>query len=357
MRLLHAADFGGVAPGGFIPMIVALARRVRARGDAFALVVPRVEGASWYPALRAAGAELHVVRDGFHAARVARAWRPDVAHVHFFGWETPVTLALWPTRCRIVWQAHSTSSRDGRVRRSPTAFAKYRFAGARAARFVAVSHAVADEIALRGAARARIVVIHNAIDAVRFRPPRAEERATARTALGLAADERAILFFGRDAVLKGADVLAAALAREPLRAQRGLAVVSVATPDDARAALARYARVVAVERAEDVVPLLWACDALAVPSRGEGFGLVLLEALSTGLPAAASDLGALREAAAGDPAVRFAPAGDAGALAHALSAALAAGRGDGARGGERLTPDDWAARVEALYADIGARNI
>ena len=356
MRLLHAADFGGVAPGGFVPMIVALARRVRARGDDFALVVPQVEGASWYPAARAAGAELHVVRDRFEAARVARAWRPDVAHVHFFGWELAVTLALWPTSCRIVWQAHSTSARDGRMRRSATSFAKYRLAGARVARFVAVSHAVADEIALLGAPRARIVVIYNAIDAARFVPPSELERATARAALGLGANERAILFFGRDPVLKGADVLAEALAREPLAALRELAIVSVATPDAARGALARHARVVDVGRADDVVPLLWACDALAVPSRGEGFGLVLVEALATGLPVAASDVGALREAAAGDPAVRFAAVGDADALARALGAALAAGRGDGRGSAERSTLEQWAERVDALYDELGARG-
>src|SRR5947209_9276693 len=292
MRLLHAADFGGVAPGGFIPMILAIARRVRARGDEFALVVPRAEGATWYPAARAAGAELHVVRDGFEAARVARAWRADVAHVHFFGWEIPVTLALWPSRCRIVWHAHSTSARDGRVHRTAAAFVKYRLAGARVARFVAVSHAVADEIALLGAPRARIAVLHNAIDATRFVPPSALERAAARGALGLGANDRAILFFGRDPVLKGADVLAEALAREPLGAERELAIVSVATPDGARGALARHARVVDVARADDVVPLLWACDALAAPSRGEGFGLVLVEALATGLPVHTGDLSA-----------------------------------------------------------------
>ena len=43
------------------------------------------------------------------AARFARAWRPDVAHVHFFGWEPAVTLALAASRARLFWHAHSTS--------------------------------------------------------------------------------------------------------------------------------------------------------------------------------------------------------------------------------------------------------
>lgn len=340
MRVLHAADFGGSAPGGFVPLLVALARRLRARGDAFALAVPRVADATWHPLVREAGAELHVVSGGAEAARFARAWRPDVAHVHFFGWELPVTLALWPSRARVFWHAHSTSLRDGRVRRGPRSVAKYRGAGMRVERFVAVSRAIGAEIAALGAPARRIVTIPNAVDARRFRPPSFAERAEAREALGIGG-ERAVLFFGRDPELKGAGVLAGAL-----RDVRDAAVIAVATPEPAREALAAHARVVAIERADDVVPLLWAADALAMPSRGEGAPFVLLEALRTGLPAAATDLPALREA--GGDAVRYAPVDDARAFAEALDAALAAPRGvPPANDGDPL--DAWAQQMLALY--------
>ncbi|HYW54502.1 MAG TPA: glycosyltransferase family 4 protein [Dongiaceae bacterium] len=362
MRVLHAADFGGVAPGGFVPLLAALARRVTARGDDFALVVPQVAGATWHPLVRAAGAELHTVRGAREAVRFARAWRPDVAHVHFFPWHVPLTLGLWSTRARIFWHAHSTSLRRGRVRASAKSMTKYRLIGARAERIVTVSSAVADELAALGAPRARIVAIPNAVDSARFRPPTADERAAARAALALAPDERAVLFFGRDPHLKGADVLAAALpqlARTAGARSERIAMVAVATPADARGALARHARVVAIEAAPDVVPLMWACDALAMPSRGEGFGLVLLEAALAGLPVAASDLPALREAAAGHANVRFAAAGDADALAcalrealampHALRDASASSSAPAPRSAEPNALDDWAERVDALY--------
>ncbi len=342
MRVLHAASFGGTEPGGFVPLIAALGERLRARGDAFAFVVPRVAGASWYPLVQAAGAELHVVPDARAAARLARAWRPDVAHVHFYGWEPAFTLGLWTSPARLFWHAHSVLRADaGAARATPRTLVRYRLIGARAERFVAVSQAVAGELIRVGAPRGRVSVVLNAVDPRRFRPPSPAERAAARAALGLGAAP-AILFFGRNPRLKGADVLAAALPAVP-----GATVLTVATPAAAHAALAASAPAVALERVADVVPLLWAADALAVPSRGEGFGLVLLEAALCGLPVVASDLPALRESAAGQPHVAFTPPGDAAALAAGLRAALAAGRAVPAPSAD--SPAGWADRILALY--------
>ncbi len=344
MRVLHAASFFGQTPGGFVPLIAALARHLEARGDRFALVAPRVDGAGWQATQRDALGELHLVDGAAHAAQVARAWRPDIAHVHFFGWEGRVTTALWLQRARVMWHVHSTvtSRPRGRAIASVRSLLKYRALGARVERFIAVSAAIGDELAQQGAPRSRIAVIRNAVDARRFRPPSDAERAAARAQLAL--DERpAILFFGRDPALKGADVLAESLAR-----MTRPTVVAVATPDETRAALARHADVVALERVDDTVPLFWAADALAMPSRAEGFGLVLMEAMLTGLHVAASDLPALREVAEGHAAVHFAPAGDAEAFATALRASLA-----GTRSAARDIDDDmldrWVREVTALY--------
>lgn len=342
MRILHAADFGGTAPGGFVPLIAALARLLRARGDAFALIVPRVAGATWHGLVRDAGADLHVVDGVAEAARIARAWRPDVAHVHFFGWEIAITSALWPSRAQIFWHAHSTSLRGG-IGVSPRSLFKYRVAGARVARHVAVSQAVAGELVARGAPERRIVVVPNAIDTARFRPPAGDERRIARAALGLAPGERAILFYGRDPHIKGADILA-----DALRALPGTAVIAVATPDATRAHLAERARLIAVERTDDVRPLLWAADALAMPSRGEGSPLAFLEALASGLPIAASGIPALREAGAGRPGVFYARSDEPAAFAAALAEALGSARLQPPAGGDGLAA--WARAIAGLYA-------
>jgi glycosyltransferase involved in cell wall biosynthesis len=124
-----------------------------------------------------------------------------------------------------------------------------------------------------------------------------------------------------------------------------LAVSRRAPPRDE---LAASARVVAVERADDVVPLMWAADALAMPSRGEGLSFTQLEAAATGLAVVASDLPALREG--GDARALFFPPEDANALADALRAALASPRATDLPPSEDDGVSRWAARIIALYA-------
>ena len=65
--------------------------------------------------------------------------------------------------------------------------------------------------------------------------------------------------------------------------------------------------------------LLAGAAAMALPSRYEGFGLPVLEALASGTPVLASDLPVLREV--GGEHVRYLPVGDADAWAVALGAA------------------------------------
>jgi glycosyltransferase involved in cell wall biosynthesis len=348
VRVLQLASFYGTSAGGFVPLIGALARALVARGDELALVAPRVPDATWHAAARDAGIELHLVDGGADALRFARAWRPDVAHVHFADWATRATAALWTSRARILWHIHSsvTAHENGRAERTPRTLAKYRLVGSRVERFVAVSAAIREEVVRNGAPRARVALVTNAVDGARFRPPTHVERDAARAALGVG-DRPAILFFGRDPRIKGADVLADALSgfERPV-------VIAVSTPAEARDLLAREADVIAIERTDDVVPLLWAADALAMPSRAEGFGLVLREAVLSGLPAAATDLPALRETAAGDASVHFALPENPRAFGVALRAALAM-----PHGADEIAPrpDDslarWANEVLALYAE------
>jgi glycosyltransferase involved in cell wall biosynthesis len=349
MRIVWAAAYGGRHRGGFVPALEAVARRLIARGDAIEVVVPDVGPAPWHDDVRALGAAVHVVSGGPRAAaRTVAALRGDVVHAHFHDWLVAVTLAVWPSRARLVWHLHSAfQTAPGPVRPTPKRWLKYGLLSARAAAIVCVTRTIAKEAAALGAPARKLLVVPNAVDTERFRPAAPAERAAARARLGLNG-RPAVAFFGRDPRIKGADVLAAAL-----RAVGDeLAVVAVGTPDDALAELGRHARVVSVPFTDDVREVLWAVDALALPSRGEGMPFVALEALACGLGIAASDLPWAAELAREHGGVRLARSEDAAALAAALRETVRAPKPEPAPAGEL---DRWAERIVDVY-DGGARG-
>jgi N-acetyl-alpha-D-glucosaminyl L-malate synthase BshA len=77
--------------------------------------------------------------------------------------------------------------------------------------------------------------------------------------------------------------------------------------------LAEFVRYVGV--VDDVVPLLAAADVLLLPSETESFGLVALEALASGVPVVASDVGGLPEVVEHGVTGFLAPVGDVDSMA------------------------------------------
>ena len=92
-------------------------------------------------------------------------------------------------------------------------------------------------------------------------------------------------------------------------------------------------------------------DVFALPSRHEGFGMPVLEAMAQGTAVLASDLPVLREV--GADAVAYAPAGDVGAWAETLGRLLgdpAARSALGAAGLARASTFTWEASAAAHLA-------
>lgn len=98
---------------------------------------------------------------------------------------------------------------------------------------------------------------------------------------------------------------------------------------------------------DDLRPVVAGASAVVLPSRDEGFGLPLLEALAAGTPVVASDLPVLREV--GRTHATYAPVGDAAAFAEAIRSVLD-DPGDAARRREHATRFTWAASAEGHRA-------
>jgi glycosyltransferase-like protein len=110
---------------------------------------------------------------------------------------------------------------------------------------------------------------------------------------------------------------------------------------------------------DDDMPVLYrAADVLAFPSTREGFGLVVVEAMASGLPVVTSDIPVLAEFLRDDDDCLMTPVGDSGPLAQAivrlvnddeLRARLTASARDTVA---RHTWDEAAERAEGVYAGV-----
>ncbi|MGH3785674.1 MAG: glycosyltransferase family 4 protein [Pseudonocardiaceae bacterium] len=127
---------------------------------------------------------------------------------------------------------------------------------------------------------------------------------------------RYLLFVGAAQPRKGLDVLL-----EAHRSQPDLAPLVLAGPAGWGPENAASSRVLTMGYLDeaDLRCVVAGATALVLPSRDEGFGLPVLEAMAAGIPVVCSDLPALREVAGG--LTTLVPPGDPAALAAALAAA------------------------------------
>lgn len=227
----------------------------------------------------------------------------------------------------------------------------------RADRLIAVSHytkqTVVDALAIPAD---RIDVVHNGVDAERFRPLAVPKEL--RDRYGLPADRRYVLFVGSEDPRKNLAALLRAMAA--LRQGGvGATLLKVGAPAflERRAHHLQLCEALGIADAvrwidavsEEDLPLLYnLADVFAFPSRYEGFGLPVLEALACGTPVVALRRSSVPELVGdvaglvdGDDPITFAAA-----LADALMDRDhgAAARVDQAR---RFT---WAGAAEAVAA-------
>ena len=176
-----------------------------------------------------------------------------------------------------------------------------------------------------------------------------------------AGSEPRLLCVGRLIPIKGHLVLLRALAQA--RAQVPEVTLAIAGRGPLAPALRAYGRELGVEDAVRflgfVSPVQAAIEDAAVvvvPSLGEGFGMVALEAMERARPVIASAVGGLPEIVADGETGLVVPPADAETLAEAivslagdLARAAAMGEAGRERALEQFTPERCVERVEALY--------
>jgi glycosyltransferase involved in cell wall biosynthesis len=230
-------------------------------------------------------------------------------------------------------------------------------------RIVTLTDRGTDEHLARGIGRrAQYRTVPSGVPTAELRA-RAPGRAEARRALGLPADAFVVGALGRLVPVKGFDVLVAAL--PAVAAAVPSARVLLVGDGPERAALQAQAAACGVGQrlhvtgaTAEIARALAACDVLAAPSRNEGMGRALVEAMALGVPVVAAAVGGIPAVVGDREGGRLVPAGDDAALAealvelgvdHGLRAKLAAAAPARA---EAFSAEAAAAAMRAVYHEL-----
>ena len=271
-----------------------------------------------------------------------RAWSADIVHAHDARSHALAMLALMGTRAAplVVTRRVPFTPKSARL--------KY---GERIARFVAISNAVRDAMVSGGIHPDRIDVVHSgiALPSVTVAPR------DWRDELGWPADSIIAGVVGAMTVEKGTDSLALmshhlgdSVAAHRLRL---LMIGGARGGDISLGRLAGYS----TGFIDDIQPAMAGLDFLIHPSRAEGLGTAVLDAMALGVPPVAFSVGGLTEVIAPGESGLLVPPGDVVALAaavarmvsdHGLRARLA----DGARNRAQSFDDSRMTKgTEAVY--------
>ena len=227
---------------------------------------------------------------------------------------------------------------------------------------IAISGGVADSLAAAGVDLKRVTVVHSGVDCDHFRPPTIQQRADARGARGISDDEIVISAVGALEQRKGHRYLIEAVGGLAATGKfkcfiAGQGAIGKILQGEI-AVLRRLDRIKLLGRVDDLRELLWTSDIFVMPSLKEGLGVAALEAMASGLPVIASEVGGLREVVEDDRTGIIVKPANATAIASAIlrlaeSAALRTQMGAAARARvvENYSMEKMAARTLALYRE------
>ena len=252
----------------------------------------------------------------FHVPALVRALTPvldrlrdearfDVIDASFFFPDGPAAVALG----RRYGVPVSVKARGADIHlwgRAPATRTQVARAAMRADGLLAVSDAMADDVAALGVSRHRIRVHHTGVDQSRFQPI---DREAAKQALGVTGP--LVVSLGALIPRKGHGVVIDAVARLP-----GVTLMIVGEGAERAALTARAGRAGVADRVRligavphaDLPPLLGAADVMALASASEGLANAWVEALACGTPVVITPAGGAEDVVTSRVAGRIAQA-------------------------------------------------
>lgn len=320
--------------------------------------------------LAAAGAEFHVFEMGgfldlsilIPLVRELKRLRPNILHCHLVRANLYGRIAALLAGVPVVLNTHhgiedymiSESMRNRAVRKFE------RMTDGLVTRHVAVSHvmrrAAIDYLHI---APERIAAIPNGVNLDLYDAER-RARMDVRRELGLAADAIVVGSVGILNETKNFQLLIR-VAKDVIEANRNVQFVIFGEGEE-RLILEKMildlglaGSVFLAGFRSDVARCLAALDIFALTSRSEGFGLAVAEAMASGLPCVAFDVGALAELVANGQTGWLAPAGDAEGFARRIAQLVASPqmRIDMGRASSERAKSDFSAAVMAQnYSEL-----
>jgi glycosyltransferase involved in cell wall biosynthesis len=376
MRIVHVLD--GIGVGGAEFVLLNLVRGLQAEGH-HNTVISLTTPSHMRTELKAAGAAVLsldmsrgrlALSDAIRVRDAIRRASPDLIQGWMYHGNAAAALGrlLAVHACPLVWSIHNTlePAPDYRLLTRLAMRGGALFSGLCGA-IVYVSAASARQHEQRGYRADRTAVISNGIDVGRFRP---DERARhlVRVALGLDASTPLVGCFARWDPMKGHDRLLRALACQSAskRMPPHLVLAGSGIDKDNAALLAMIeeaglrGRVSLLGARSDVPQLMNALDLFVLPSIwGEAFPLVLGEAMATGVPSIATDIGDCG-LLLGDHGL-LVPPGDDPALASAIDAVFSLGPAErvelGARARARVIEQFSLSSMIERYASLYGRLV
>jgi glycosyltransferase involved in cell wall biosynthesis len=222
---------------------------------------------------------LNFVKSLLGVNRLARQFRPDVIHIKWISTSPYIRMIQLIYKIPFVTTLHIEGIPCGLVYRLGT------FWGDRS---IAISNETRDYLINKfGVPSSKIEIIYNGVDESYFCPPTLEQSIEARRAFNLETTSKVVCLLGRLEPVKGHDILIKSLMS--LRSQGCDVIALFAGEGSQKEALKKLALECGVADLihfigyRDPKHVLWASDVSVLPSRTEGFGIVVAESMLCGV--------------------------------------------------------------------------